>query len=70
MPYSAASYRASQKYKKENVKRVPLDMQIAEYEKLKAHTETTGETVNGFVKRSIRETMKSDQKRNGGASHE
>lgn len=60
MPYNEASYKASQKYRASNIKRVPLDMQIADYEKLKAHTEARHEPVNGFIKRAISETMERD----------
>ena len=35
-------------------------MQIADYEKLKAHTEARHEPVNGFIKRAISETMERD----------
>ena len=45
------------KYAKEHLKRVPLDLQLDEYARLKAYTERTGETVNGFIKRAIREAM-------------
>lgn len=61
MPYSEASYKASQKYRANNIKRVPLDMQIADYEKLKAHAEAHSESVNGFIKRAVFETMERDE---------
>lgn len=48
-------------YAKKHLKRIPLDMQIEDYERLKAYTERTGETVNGFIKRAIREAMKNDE---------
>ncbi len=60
MPYNEASYKASQKYRANNIKRVPLDMQITNYEKVKAHAEARGESVNGFIKRAIQETMERD----------
>ena len=44
-------------YKRKHLKRVPLDMQFSDYEKLKQHTEATSESVNGFIKRAINETM-------------
>ena len=47
-------------YKREHLKRVPLDLQLDEYAKVKAYTERTGETVNGFIKRAICETMKGE----------
>lgn len=60
MPYSETAYKASQRYKAGNIKRVPLDMQKSTYEEIKAHAETRNETVNGFIKRSIFETMERD----------
>ena len=47
-------------YKKTSLKRVPLDIQISEYNDIKRHAENHGETVNGFIKRAIRETMQRD----------
>lgn len=47
-------------YKKDNMKRVPLDMQKTEYDEMKAHADSRGETVNGFIKRSIKETIERD----------
>ena len=66
MPYNEASYKASQKYRANNIKRVPLDMQITDYEKVKAYAETHGESVNGFIKRAIQEAMERG-KENAGA---
>lgn len=60
MPYSEAGYKASQKYRASKIKRVPLDMQIADYEKMKNHAEARGESVNGFIKRAIQEAMERD----------
>ena len=48
------------KYAKENLKRVPLDMQKAIYEEIKAHAEARSESVNGFIKRAISETIERD----------
>ena len=48
------------KYAKENLKRVPLDMQKATYEEIKAHAEARSESVNGFIKRAISETIERD----------
>ena len=47
-------------YKKTSLKRVPLDMQLSDYEELKSHVAETGETVNGFIKRAISETIDRD----------
>ncbi len=48
-------------YKRKNMKRVPLDMPNNDYVTLKEHTVAMGETVNGFIKRAIRETMERDR---------
>lgn len=58
--YNETAYKASQKYKAGNIKRVPLDMQKSRYEEIKAHAEVRGESVNGFIKRAISETMERD----------
>lgn len=47
-------------YHKDKLKRVPLDMKISDYEAMKDHVLKLGETVNGFIKRAIRETMDRD----------
>ena len=60
MPYNETAYKASQKYKAGNIKRVPLDMQKSAYEEIKAHAEAHSESVNGFIKRAISETMERD----------
>lgn len=48
-------------YAKKNLKRIPLDVQKQTYEDIKVHAEGRGETVNGFIKRSIKETMERDK---------
>lgn len=60
MPLSEARKRANQKYKANNIKRVPLDMQVSEYDGMKAHAAKQGESVNGFIKRAITETIERD----------
>ena len=60
VPYNETAYKASQKYKAGNIKRVPLDMQKSTYEEIKAHAEARSESVNGFIKRAIFETMERD----------
>jgi len=61
MAYNEAANRAAQKYKRDNIKRVPLDMQITEYERLKAVSDSQGEKVNEYIKRAIRERMEREQ---------
>lgn len=57
MAYNEASYKAANEYKRKNIKRVPLDMQIADYEKLKAAADACGEKVNEFIKKAIQQRM-------------
>lgn len=40
-------------YKKNNYKRVPLDLTTDKYNEVKERSELLGETVNGFIKRAI-----------------
>lgn len=49
-------------YRKEKIKRIPLNVSIEFYEKIKEHTEKTKEPVNTFIKRAINETMERDNK--------
>lgn len=57
MAYNETAYKAANKYKRENIKRVPLDMQIAEYERVRAAADAQGEKVNEYIKKAIRERM-------------
>lgn len=50
------------KYQKDKLKRIPLDVPISDYEQIKAHAETRKESVNGFIKRAINDTMERDNK--------
>lgn len=57
MAYNEAAYKAAVKYKADNIKRVPLDMQKSEYDKLKAAADANGEKVNQFIKKAIQERL-------------
>lgn len=57
MAYNESSYKAANTYKKNKIKRVPLDMQTADYEQLKVAADTRGEKVNEYIKNAIRERM-------------
>ena len=57
MTYTKKGYAASVKYKAEKIKRVPLDVQLSEYDTIKRAALDAGETVNGFIKRAIRERL-------------
>ena len=60
MATSEAQVRATLKYKAKAYKRIPLDMKIEEYEALKEYTDNTGESINGFIRRIIKENIKKD----------
>ena len=47
-------------YQKEKLKRIPLDVTKEKYEVIKAHADKKKESVNGFIKRAIDETMERD----------
>lgn len=57
MAYTEANKKATLKYMSKTLKRVPLDLKIEDYEELKAHCEKTGESINGFIKRIIKENL-------------
>ena len=48
-------------YRKKNIKRVPLDMQIADYEEVKAAAEKAGEKVNQYIKTAIKQRMEREK---------
>lgn len=52
-------------YAKDNLKRIPLDVPKATYEEIKTHAEAHSESVNGFIKRAISETMDRDNAATG-----
>ena len=43
----------TKEYAKKNLKRVPLDMPISDYETLRAAAEDAGEPVNTYIKKAI-----------------
>ena len=53
-------------YAKKNIKRVPLDMQKDDYDKLQAAASVAGEKVNTYIKRAIFERMEREQTQAGG----
>lgn len=57
MPYTKSGYEAAKKYKAAHIRRVSLEMQIADYERLKAAADAAGERVNEYIKKAIIERM-------------
>lgn len=53
-------------YKREKLKRVPLDMQLSEYERVKASAAACGQPVNTYIKQAIKERQ---QRENGGTQN-
>lgn len=51
--YTDAQKKAILKYAKNNLKRIPLDVQISKYEEIKAAADSKQETVNGYIKKAI-----------------
>lgn len=60
MARTAAQNRATYKYAKEHLKRIPLDVQLDEYAQIKAAADQAGESVNGFIKAAIRARLAAD----------
>lgn len=48
-------------YAKKNLKRIPLDVKLEYYDRIKAHAATRNESVNGFIKRAIDEAIERDK---------
>lgn len=61
MSISESQKKSAYKYKQNNIKRVPLDMQKKEYEKLLIAAESVGMSVNGFIKKAIEEKIKREK---------
>lgn len=57
MSYTESGKKASIKYAKEKLKRVPLDMQKTDYERLAAAASAAGQSVNGYIKQAIAEKI-------------
>lgn len=54
---SKAQQRAVNKYRKNNYDLVQITMPKGRKDVIKAHAESKGESVNGFINRAIDETM-------------
>lgn len=49
------------KYAKENLKRIPLDVQKSEYDNIKAAADNAGEKVNAYIKEAIRQRIEREK---------
>lgn len=50
-------------YKKEKLKRVPLELPIEKYNEVKSAADNASESVNGYIKKAIEQRMKRDRKK-------
>lgn len=58
MPITEKRKESMYKYAKNNLKRVPLDLQIEDYERIKSGVEQAGyKSLNGFIKQAINEKL-------------
>ena len=60
MPASKAQQKAVTKYMRKNYDEVKVRMNKGRKAVIQAHAEARGESVNGFIKRAIDETMERD----------
>jgi len=56
--YNDKNNKKNQEYKKANIKRISFDIPKKDFPPIKALCESRGETVNGYIKRLIKEDMK------------
>ena len=61
MPVSENQKQSAYKYKAEKIKRVPLDMQKTDYEKLSNAADALKMSVNGYIKEAIAEKMQREK---------
>ncbi len=58
--YTEARKRANEKYNAKTYDRINIAIPKGAKDKIKVHAEQRGESVNGFIKRAIDETMERD----------
>lgn len=63
MPITEAQKKANLKYRKENLKRIPLDVQKEKYEEIATAAASKGESVNGYIKKAIDTRLQSETQR-------
>lgn len=56
--YNEVTKKATLKYRANNIKRIALDIPIAEYEQIKKYCDDHGETLSGFIRKIIQENIK------------
>lgn len=61
MPASKAQQKAVAKYMANNYDEIKVRVSKGRKEEIKAHAESKGESLNGFVNRAISQTIESDK---------
>jgi len=61
MPITEAQKKANIKYRQDNIKRIPLDVQKSEYDNIKTAADTAGEKVNAYIKEAIRQRIEREK---------
>lgn len=62
MATSKAQQKAVNKYMASNYDRINLTVPKGQKDEIKAHADSMGESVNGFINRAINQTMETDKK--------
>jgi hypothetical protein len=57
MAYSEAQKKATMKYMKEKLKRIPLDVRPDQYDAIKAYADSIGKPVNTVIKEIVFEKI-------------
>lgn len=60
MTYDKNKRQYNDQYRKDHFKRIPLDVQKEKYDQIKAAADNAGESVNGYIKKSIDMRMEAD----------
>lgn len=63
MAYNDAQKKAHYKYAQKNLKRIPLDVQLSEFDIIRQHADAAGEPINTYIKTAIRSRIASDDRR-------
>lgn len=63
---SKAKIQANNRYTAKAYDRINLTVPKGDKDKIKAHAESIGESVNGFINRAIEETMDRDKEKSEG----
>lgn len=53
MSYNEKKKKYDIQYQKDNIKRIPLNVQKSKYDEIKQHADNVNESVNGYIKKSI-----------------